>query len=564
MSLWYDVKKKIYASSPNDNWYISYIKKMCDKLNSTLSARISNHISAIAERHTASDIDYSEGKTVRQALDEEISARENADASNQTKIEQSISQLQSEYKAADNTLKQSLIAEDSPLRSEIESTAITLRQEFNDAVTEKSNVLTAADTQLQTQISELDNTKVDEIELERLKYYGDNDIVPSDESYFTVDESGTIIIGLSDTGITQTELVIPYVINGILITQICENCFLANKSITKVIIPNSVTSIGYEAFATCTSLTDVQVSNSVNSISSGLFKECTLLSSVNIPEGVINIYSEAFLGCTSLSSINIPDSVTEIGTDAFSDCTSLSSINIPDSVKTIEIGAFGGCTSLVNVKVPNSTKYMVTSMFSGCTSLKNITIPDSVIDIEPNAFWSCTSLTKVNIPNGVTSIGSTAFENCPNLTIYCEQGSYAETFAKENNIPVVYTDINESYVKNARPYIENTIPTSGELSLNTIYDIGIQSDLTLILPTAEVGNFIQVDFLSGATATTLTVSAASSALLSDYDFTPEPNMIYSLFFDYGVLAFDETTQSNIYGWRFSFAEYTYTPDESEG
>ena len=729
-------------------------------------------------------------------------------------------------------------------------------------------------------INEVKNTKVDEIELERLKYYGDKDIVPSDESYFTVDESGTIIIGLSDTGITQTELVIPYVINGILITQIGDNCFLANKSITKVIIPNSVTSIGYEAFATCTSVKDVQVSNSVNSISSGLFKGCTLLSSVNIPEGVINIYSEAFLGCTSLSSINIPDSVTEIGTDAFSDCTSLSSINIPDSVKTIEIGAFGGCTSLVNVKVPNSTKYMVTSMFSGCTSLKNITIPDSVIDIEPNAFWSCTSLTKVNIPNGVTSIGSTAFENCPNLTIYCEQGSYAETYAKANNIPViytevkaevidnkadksttlsgygitdaytkgeidskisnvyeikgsstvanlptnpevgdvynitdsgtitgteivlsagdnvvytsdgwdklaatvdlssyatetelerlqyygdkdivpsdenyfavnstgetitglteegktqaelvipykingklitslfssegtvsilygnnvitkvvipnsvttigtdafhgcssltsinipnsvtsiedfafqncssltsinipngvtsirynafygcssltsvnipnsvtsieegafsdcfsltsinipnsvtsigegafsyctnlkiyceqgsaaetyakannipvVYTDINESFVKNARPYIENTIPTTEALSPNTIYDIGVQNDLTLILPTAEVGNFIQVDFLSGATATTLTVSASSSALLSDYDFTPEPNMIYSLFFDYGVLGYDETAHSNIYGWRFNYAEYTYTPDGSEG
>ena len=84
------------------------------------------------------------------------------------------------------------------------------------------------------------------------------------------------------------------------------------------------------------------------------------------------------------------------------------------------------------------------------------------------------------------------------------------------------------------------------------------------MPTAEVGNFIQVDFLSGATAATLTVSASSSALLSDYDFTPEPNMIYSLFFDYGVLGYDETSNSNIYGWKFNYAEYTYTPDGGEG
>ena len=357
MSLWYDVKKKIYASSPNDNWYISYIKKMCDKLNSTLSARISNHISAIAERHTASDIDYSEGKTVRQALDEEISARENADASNQTKIEQSVSQLQSEFKAADNTLKQTLLAEDTSIRSEIESTATILRQEFNDAVTEKSNVLTAADTQLQTQISELGDTKVDKVQ---------------------------------------------------------------NYALTKII----------------------------NMGSSNNKKWNEILLSTG-------------------QSAAIPAYTSDLENDS----------DYVDSTY-----------------VKNARPYIITA------------IPTKIEKQQVT----------ITSPDGLTIMG------------------------------------------------EEDVEVPDELSLNTIYDIGIQSDLTLILPTAEVGNFIQVDFLSGATATTLTVSAASSALLSDYDFTPEPNMIYSLFFDYGVLGYDETANSNIYGWRFSFAEYTYTPDGSEG
>lgn len=130
--------------------------------------------------------------------------------------------------------------------------------------------------------------------------------------------------------------------------------------------------------------------------------------------------------------------------------------------------------------------------------------------------------------------------------------------------------LNESFVKNARPYVENTIPTSGELSLNTIYDIGIQSnnEITLVLPRGNVGNFIQVDFITENIMPSLIISAASSALLSDYDFTPEPNMIYSLFFDYGILGYgivgSDTAASTIYGWRFSFAEYTYTPNGSEG
>lgn len=358
MSLWYDVKKKIYASSPNDNWYISYIKKMCDKVNSTLSARISNHISAIAERHTASDIDYSESKTVRQALDEEISSRKSADDSNQTKIEQSVTQLQSEFKAADNTLKQALLAEDTSIRSEIESSATTLRQEFNDAVTEKSNVLTATDTQLQTQISELYNAKVDKVQ---------------------------------------------------------------NYALTKII-------------------------NMASSNNNKTWNEILLSTG---------------------QSAAIPAYTSDLENDS-------------DYVD----GTY----------VKDARPYIRTA------------IPTK-IEKQP---------VTITTPDGFTITG------------------------------------------------EEDVEVPDELSLNTIYDIGVQNDITLILPTAEVGNFIQVDFLSGATATTLTVSAASSALLSDYDFTPEPNMIYSLFFDYGVLGYDETAQSNIYGWRFSFAEYTYTPDESEG
>ena len=35
----------------------------------------------------------------------------------------------------------------------------------------------------------------------------------------------------------------------------------------------------------------------------------------------------------------------------------------------------------------------------------------------------------------MTSIGETAFGNCENLTIFGIAGSYAETYANENNIP---------------------------------------------------------------------------------------------------------------------------------
>ncbi len=59
----------------------------------------------------------------------------------------------------------------------------------------------------------------------------------------------------------------------------------------------------------------------------------------------------------------------------------------------------------------------------------------SVTSIGYRAFYYCTSLTSVTIPDSVTSIGWGAFSGCTNLTIFGKTGSYAETYAKDNNIP---------------------------------------------------------------------------------------------------------------------------------
>ena len=248
--------------------------------------------------------------------------------------------------------------------------------------------------------TELDNlisgTTENEV-IERIKYYGDPDIIPSDESYFIVNSTGETITGLTDIGKTQTELVIPYKIDGKEITKLENDNIISilsgNSVITKVVIPNSVTSIGDCAFSGCSSLT-----------------------SVTIPNSVTTITSAAFGGCSSLTSITIPNSVTSIGDEAFSDCTSLTSINIPNSVTSISDGTFGGCT---------------------------------------------------------------------NLTIYCEQGSYADTYAKTNNIPVVYTDV-KAEILNGKVDKASLIEAIAEDIDNWIGN----SDTTSVVGEATAGNAI--------------------------------------------------------------------------
>ena len=103
-------------------------------------------------------------------------------------------------------------------------------------------------------------------------------------------------------------------------------------------------------------------------IKSEAFYGRTDLRSIVIPDSVTEIGYDAFSGCTGLTSIVIPDSVTKIGCDAFSGCTGLTSIVVSGGNKVYD--SRNGCNAIVETK----TNTLVT----GC---KNTVIPDSVTEI---------------------------------------------------------------------------------------------------------------------------------------------------------------------------------------
>ena len=86
------------------------------------------------------------------------------------------------------------------------------------------------------------------------------------------------------------------------------------------------------AFSFCSSLSEIVIPSSVTSIGDGAFSCCHSLSEIVIPSSVTSIGDHAFSGCDSLSEIVIPSGVTSIGNYAFSGCSSLKYISIPKSV----------------------------------------------------------------------------------------------------------------------------------------------------------------------------------------------------------------------------------------
>ena len=259
-------------------------------------------------------------------------------------------------------------------------------------------------------------------------------------------------------------------------------------------IPDSVTSIGDMAFYGCDNLTNIIIPDSVTSIGNGAFYGCYNLTNIIIPDSVTSIENYAFSGCANFTSITIPDSVTSIGESAFSACFILTSITIPDSVTSISDETFSKCYKLTDIIIPNSVTSIGNMAFYACVNLTNITIPNSVTSIGNKAFYGCTNLTSITIPKSVTSIGDYTFTDCNNLTIYGYKNSYAEEYAKTNNIKFA--------VINSLADTNTNITVSGVMQEDTVlnvaklentfensvatYDITLQKDGAVIQPDGTI------------------------------------------------------------------------------
>jgi len=221
------------------------------------------------------------------------------------------------------------------------------------------------------------------------------------------------------------------------VTSIGRFAFCRCASITSIVIPQSVTSIGNCSFFACEGLTNIDLPQGLTTIPYMAFANCKGFTSFVIPDGVTSIDQCAFRFCSNLKEIAIPDSVVTIGNSVFEGCTSLEKVAIShDNSSCTSIGgfAFQDCTSLTEIVIPDSLTKITEYTFQGCTSLKKIVIPNGVVSINENSFYNCMNLTSIVIPDSVTAIAGNAFYNCEKLTILCTAGSYAETYAKENNV----------------------------------------------------------------------------------------------------------------------------------
>ena len=255
----------------------------------------------------------------------------------------------------------------------------------------------------------------------------------------------------------------------------------------EVILPEGFIRLAGSSFADCRKLQKVTLPESLRSIEQMVFQNCGALKQLYIPEGVSTIgildlnrtkdpsftiygkrgstahsYAEKY-GTNFVEGypeeiampefqvesgvltgyvgnggdVVIPADVTEIGSFAFHENNTINTLKIGYQVQMIGKYAFASCTNLTSVKICG-VKAIADCAFQ-FSRITRVEIEEGVETIGANAFGYLSPRgAEVVIPASVLSIGKDAFySNFNTTTLYVKAGSYAETYAKENNIPFV-------------------------------------------------------------------------------------------------------------------------------
>ena len=219
-------------------------------------------------------------------------------------------------------------------------------------------------------------------------------------------------------------------------------------NLTSIVIPNSVTSIGYAAFENCSGLKKLTIPESVTSISEQAFTGCSNLTNVIIPNSVNSISNNEFSGCSRLTNVTIPDTITSIGSNSFSSCENLTTITLPNSVTSIGYAAFDGCTSLTKMTIPSSVTFIDSNAFSECTLLGEVNFWGNAPSTGNNPLFSdCSPSFKVYYLSGNTGF-TNPWEWCP---------TEAKSEAAMNNYTATFNSQGGSTVSNGIPTSNSTI-----------------------------------------------------------------------------------------------------------
>lgn len=174
---------------------------------------------------------------------------------------------------------------------------------------------------------------------------------------------------------------------------------------------------------------------SVVSIGLEAFRGCSGITRVVIPEGVTTISRMAFYGCSSLDTIELPSTLTELMSQVFNGTAYMANSNNRDQQGMVYIGHWliSGYSSALHpaqATVAEGTRGVAAMAFYYDTAIQVLTLPSSLLYISDLAFSDCVGLDTIRcLADAPPQVASNAFDQVSGLTVVVPCGSGAAYIA---------------------------------------------------------------------------------------------------------------------------------------
>lgn len=212
----------------------------------------------------------------------------------------------------------------------------------------------------------------------------------------------------AESDFAETEITIPSTYNNLPVVGIKNGGFCERESLIKVIIPDSVTSIGNSSFQSCDNLVSVTVGANVEIIDGGAFVGCLrLVEIINKSPLDICAESEDYGAIGQYAKIIHNEESKIVDNDGY--------LFVSSNDVNYLVSYTGQEKELTLPSEDDIGEYVINDYAFFESDVTSVVIPDCVTRIGTQAFFNCGRLSSAVIGDGVTYIGCRAFECCDHL-----------------------------------------------------------------------------------------------------------------------------------------------------
>lgn len=207
---------------------------------------------------------------------------------------------------------------------------------------------------------------------------------------------------------TSEHVLIPDAIDGLPVTALGHRAFY-EKTVTTVVVPDSVTEIGAACFSGDNYLVSLKLPDGLKRLPPASLESCMRLYDFDLPQSLEKIYSSVFEFNYYLTHLTLPSSLTEIEQLNFIGLYGLQSLTLAEDNAAFKLDETNGL-----LMTADGTRLL--HCFSDISPAEEIILPEGVKIVDPFAFHYDYDVERIVLPEGAETIGAMAFAMCPNLT----------------------------------------------------------------------------------------------------------------------------------------------------